>query len=68
MKKKKTEDEEVEELVREARESWLSQKEIKKVRVKSLEELPETDEWVEVKFTKPVKVKSIMKKAAKVRG
>lgn len=71
MKKKKTEgyknlsDEEVEGLVREAGESWLSQKEVKKVRVKSLEELPETDEWVEVEFTEPVKVRSVVKKAVK---
>ncbi|MDI6655105.1 MAG: hypothetical protein QME59_04390 [Candidatus Hydrothermarchaeota archaeon] len=65
MKKKKTEDEEIEGLVREARESWLKQKEIKKVRVKSLEELSETEEWVEVEFTEPVKVKSVLKKAVK---
>lgn len=69
MKKKKAEhlekDEEIEGLVRKAGESWLKQKEIKKYKVRSLEELPETEEWVEVEFTEPVKVKSVMKKAVK---
>jgi len=55
-------------MIREARGSWLKQKEIKKTRVKSLEELPETEEWTEVEFTEPVKVKSVVKKATKTQA
>jgi hypothetical protein len=36
-----------------------------KVKVKSLDELPETDEWTEVEFTEPVKVESVLKKTLK---
>jgi hypothetical protein len=41
---------------------------MKKVKVKDLEELfklPDDDEWAEVEFTEPVKVKSVIKKALK---
>lgn len=41
---------------------------MKKVKVKDIEELfklPDSDEWAEVEFTEPVKVKSVLKKAVK---
>ncbi len=41
---------------------------MKKIKVKSLEELPETEEWTEVEFTEPLKVKSVLKKSAKVNA
>ncbi len=44
---------------------------MKKVKVKNIEELfegPETEEWTEVEFTEPVKVKSVLKKAAKAKA
>lgn len=40
---------------------------MKKVKVKSLEELPETEEWTEVEFSEPLKVKSVIKKPAKAK-
>jgi len=41
---------------------------MKKVKVKSLKELPETKEWTEVEFTDPVEVKSVFKKKAKTKA
>lgn len=41
---------------------------MKKVKVKDLDELfklPDSDEWAEVEFTKPVKVRSVIKKSVK---
>lgn len=40
---------------------------MKKIKVKSLEELPETEEWTEVEFTEPLKVKSVLKRAVSVK-
>ncbi len=43
---------------------------MKKVKVKDFEELsklPDSDEWTEVEFTEPVKVKSVYKKTAKTK-
>lgn len=40
---------------------------MKKVKVKNIEELfegPDDEEWTEVEFTEPVKVKSVLKKVA----
>ncbi|MDI6655152.1 MAG: hypothetical protein QME59_04625 [Candidatus Hydrothermarchaeota archaeon] len=41
---------------------------MKKVKVKDFEELfksPDSEEWAEVEFTEPVKVRSVVKKAVK---
>ncbi len=38
---------------------------MKKVKAKSLEDLAETDEWTEVEFTEPVKVRSKIKTSVK---
>ncbi len=44
---------------------------MKKIKVKSLEELfegPDDEEWTEVEFTEPLKVKSIIKKLVKTKA
>jgi|Deesub1362A_J573_1020465.scaffolds.fasta_scaffold00005_176 hypothetical protein len=35
---------------------------MKKVKARSLEELPDTGEWTEVEFTEPLVVESVVKK------
>jgi hypothetical protein len=38
---------------------------MKKVKVKSLDELPETEEWTEIEFMEPIVVESVLKKTVK---